>query len=87
MDRLEEREHASKHTTNIIRSDAELTEQFERFCNQEFNDTNADSKSTMSQENRRALNIMEDFIKLKNSHYEIDNLVKTLVYKIIKFKI
>ena len=46
------RKGTSKHTRNIIQSDTELTEQFEGFCNQEFNNT----KATLSQEDQRALN-------------------------------
>lgn len=65
------RKGTPKHTTNFIRSDTKLTEQFERFCNQEFNDTKTDTKATMSRKDRRALNIMEDSVQLKNNHYEI----------------
>lgn len=60
-----------KPTANFIRADANLHEEFERFCNQEFDDAKMDSNATLSQEDRRALRIMEDTIRLKDAHYQI----------------
>ncbi len=60
-----------QHTVNIIHTDTELNRQFEGFCNQEFNDSVYDSSTTMSQEDRRALKIMEETVRKNNGHYEI----------------
>ncbi len=59
------------YTANIIHTDTELNRQFEGFCNQEFNDSVYDSSTTMSQEDRRALKIMEETVRKNNGHYEI----------------
>ncbi|XP_028395694.1 uncharacterized protein LOC114519723 [Dendronephthya gigantea] len=49
----------------------ELTKQFEKFCNMEFNDSVYDPKTSLSQNDRKAMRIMEASVKLKNDHYEI----------------
>ena len=59
------------HTGNFIQANAELSRQFERFCNQEFNDSSYDSKTSMSQNDRKALEIMQGTATMKNGHYEI----------------
>ena len=58
-------------TTNWIHTRADLDFQFERFCEMEFNDSKSSVKKAMSQEDRRALKMMEDSVKLRDSHYEI----------------
>ena len=56
---------------NFIRSDHGLNQQFQKFCNMEFNDTFIDNKFEMSIEDARALEMMESSIQLKSGHYEI----------------
>ena len=46
-------------TSNLIDTTANLSKQFEDFCNLEFNDSSDEPKMSMSQNNQRALNIME----------------------------
>ena len=59
---------------NRIHSDAELkllNVQFEQFCNREFNDSRNDVDKAMSQEDKRALQMMEETAKLSDGHYEV----------------
>ena len=49
----------------------ELSEQFRNYCNMEFSDSVYGGKSSMSQEDKRALDIMNETAKLENGHYEI----------------
>ena len=65
------RTRGSRHTTNLINTDAELSAQFERYCNMEFNDSCYDANASMSQEDKRALEKMKASIQLVNGHYEI----------------
>ena len=58
-------------TTNLIKTDAELSVQFERFCNMEFNDSAYEPNVAMSQEDKRALEKMKSSIKLVDGHYQI----------------
>ena len=58
-------------TANFIDANANLSKQFEDYYNLEFNDSSYEPKMSMSQNDRRALEIMESTVKLSNSHYEI----------------
>ena len=58
-------------TANFVQGNKTLDEQFHEFCNLEFSDTFYDSKMSMSLNDRRALNLMEETVKLENGHYEI----------------
>ena len=58
-------------TSNLIDTTANLSKQFEDFCNLEFNDSSYEPKMSMSQNDQRALNIMESTVKISNGHYEI----------------
>ncbi|KAK3727377.1 hypothetical protein QZH41_006033 [Actinostola sp. cb2023] len=58
-------------TANHIRADAELSHQFERFCNFEFNDSEQDGQAAMSRNDEKALRAMEETVQLKASHYEM----------------
>ncbi|KAK3734086.1 hypothetical protein QZH41_000409 [Actinostola sp. cb2023] len=51
------------HSANRVYADVSLDEQFERYCKMEFNDTSSDVGKTMSQEDKRAIDIMEKFRK------------------------
>ena len=57
--------------SNIIATTANLSKQFEDFCNLNFNDSSYEPKMSMSQNDQRVLNIMEGTVKLSNGHYEI----------------
>ena len=56
---------------NFLRSDHGLNEQFQRFCNMEFNDSSFDTKVEMSVEDSRALDIMERSVQLRDGHYQV----------------
>lgn len=58
-------------TANFIQANKTLEQQFHEYCNLEFNDKMYESKISMLQNDCRALDIMEQTIKLENSHYEI----------------
>ncbi|XP_068675732.1 uncharacterized protein [Montipora foliosa] len=55
---------------NFAQVEKTLDQQFRDYCNLEFNDTVYETKM-MSQNDRRALDIMEKTVKLENGHYEI----------------
>ncbi|XP_022797621.1 uncharacterized protein LOC111335892 [Stylophora pistillata] len=56
---------------NFIRGDAELTEQFRSYCNMEFNDSVYSNNSSMSSNNKRALEIMSKTAFLREGPNEI----------------
>ena len=58
-------------TANFVHSNDALERQFYDYCNREFNDSNYEVEPSMSQNDKRALKIMEDSIKLENGHYVI----------------
>lgn len=58
-------------TANLVDANANLSKQFEDYCNLEFNDLSYEPKMSMSQNDRRALEIMESTVKLSNGDYEI----------------
>ena len=64
-------DNKSADTANFIKTDADLSHQFEIFCNLEFNDTQHDNKAAMSLNDRKALKIMDETVQLKQNHYEL----------------
>ena len=62
---------SSSRTTNRIQSSADLSTQFERFCEMEFNDSQFTVEKTLSQEDKRALHTMEQSVRLCDGHYEV----------------
>ncbi len=58
-------------TANFVQANQTLDQQFESYCNLEFNDFKYDAKPTMSQNDRKALGIMEESVTIQNCHYEI----------------
>lgn len=58
-------------TANFVQGNKTLDEQFHEFCNLEFRDTLYESKTSMSLNNRKALNIVEETILPENGHYEM----------------
>ena len=69
---LSQQDYKEIKTSNFIRSDEHLSDIFTKFCNLEFNDCIADKQTEMSQEDKKALNIMEKSVRLKDGHYEIE---------------
>ena len=58
-------------TANFVQANRTLDQQFESYCNLEFNDFKYDAKTTMSQDDRKALRIMEESVTIQNGRYEI----------------
>ena len=58
-------------TANFVQSTNTMERQFYDYCNCEFNDSNYEVEPSMSQNDKKALKIMEDSIKLVNGHYVI----------------
>ena len=56
---------------NFIQANQTLEQQFRSYCDLEFNDSKYDAKLTMSQDDRKALGIMEESATMRNGHYEI----------------
>ena len=54
------------HIVNFISAETRLNEQFERFCNLEFNDSSFSTKAAMSKNDKRALDVMEGSVRLNN---------------------
>ena len=66
------RDGKTSHTANFIKADEnDLSQQFERFCNQEFNDVSSYGKPSMSVEDKQALSVFEDSAQVKEGHYEV----------------
>ena len=64
----------SQWTSNLslrITADVELSKQFEKYCNMEFNNSYYDTKVTMFQEEKKASQKMKSSIQLKRGHYKI----------------
>ena len=59
------------HTANFIRADAELDDQFQKYCHMGFNDSVYSGKPSLSQNDKRALEIMQEAAVLQDSHYTI----------------
>lgn len=67
---LREMKNTPRCTSNLIRRNEHLSEQFERFCNLEFSDRDNDDLA-MSRDDLKALQIMEDSATIVDTHYEI----------------
>ena len=65
------RDHQKIPTANYMQAKPTLDQQFQDYCNREFNDYIKDSKAYMSPNDQKALDIMNDSVKLINGHYEI----------------
>ena len=60
-----------KASTNYIKADVQLSQQFKQFCDLEFNENEKDSDIAMSRNDVKALKIMEESIELNNNHYQL----------------
>lgn len=65
------REDGEIPTANFLHADNNIDQRFEQFCNMEFNDVTYESKMSMSQNDMKALRIMEQSARLIDGHYEI----------------
>ena len=60
-----------QYTANFIRADVELSKQFRSYCNMGFNDSAYGRKPSLSQNAKRALEIMQETAMLEDGHYTI----------------
>ena len=63
--------HTNAYTANFNKTDLQLNEQFKNYCNMEFNDSAYGEATSMTTNDKRALEIMSDLIELKDGHYQI----------------
>ena len=56
---------------NRIQSSADLSTQFEKFCEMEFIDSQFTVEKSLSQEDKRALHTTEQSVRLCDGHYEV----------------
>ena len=56
---------------NFVRADEVLSQQFHHFMNFEFSESISEAVSTMSRQDKQALNTYEDSARLVDGHYEI----------------
>ena len=66
-----DRKGNSCRTANFIKANDELSQQFARFCNQEFSDPAYNKDTGLCKEDLHAIGIMEQSVKLKAGHYEV----------------
>lgn len=59
------------HTANFIKADLQLKEQFESYCDMEFNDAAHDEARSMSANDKRAMELMINSIILEDGHYQL----------------
>ena len=58
-------------TSNFIKADMQLNEQFKEYCNREFTDSILNTNKLMSQDDIRAIQMMDNSIQFKDGHYEL----------------
>ena len=63
--------NANTRTANLIKADLRLNEQFQSYCDMEFNDSAYSEAKSMSANDKHAMRLMSDSIKLKNGHYQL----------------
>jgi len=62
---------SSSYSANVIRADTELSEQFRSYCNMEFNNSVFGGKPSLSQNDKHALEIMQETCLVQDGHYTI----------------
>ena len=68
------------NTVNFVSGDTTLSQQFHEYCNHEFQESLADMSTTMSKNDVKAMQIMDDTTQLDNGHYEMELPMKESVY-------
>ena len=63
--------HSDVHGVNFDHADEVLSQQFHHFMNFEFSESVSEAVSTMSRQDKQALNIYEDSDRLVDGHYQI----------------
>jgi hypothetical protein len=60
-----------RRTSNFIKSDVKLDQQFREFCNFEFNDRLVLTYKQMSQDDMKAVRLMDESVRFTDGHYEL----------------
>jgi hypothetical protein len=63
------RHTSERRSSNFITAD--LDEQFREYCNREFSDSLVDTNKMMSQDDMRAVQMMDDSVHFTDGHYEL----------------
>ena len=63
--------NANTRTANFIKADLRLNGQFQSYCDMEFNDSACTEAKSMSANDKHAMRLMSDSIKLENGHYQL----------------
>ena len=60
-----------RQTSNFAKLDGQLENQFREYCNHEFNDSSVLTEKQMSQDDMKAVRLMDQSIRLVDGHYEM----------------
>ena len=63
--------NANTRTANFIKADLRLNEQFQSYCDMEFNDSAYSEARLMSANEKHVMGLMSDSIKLENGQYQL----------------
>ena len=63
--------NTNTHTANLTKANLQLNEQFQSYCNMEFNDSAYSEARSMSANDKHAMELMRDSISLENGHYQL----------------
>ena len=63
--------NANTRTANFIKADQTLNEQFQSYCNMEFNDSAYSAGISMSANDKHALELMRGSINVEDGHYQL----------------
>lgn len=63
--------NTNTHTANLTKANLQLNEQFQSYCNMEFNDSSYGEARSMSANDKHAMELMRDSISLENGHYQL----------------
>ena len=63
--------NTNTRTANLIKADLRLHEQFQTYCDREFNDSAYSEARSMSANDKRAMELMKNSINLENGHYQL----------------
>ena len=63
--------NANTRTANFIKADLRLNDQFQSYCDMEFNDSACTEAKSMSANDKHAMRLMSNSIKLENGNYHL----------------
>ena len=63
--------NSNARSANFIKADLQLNEQFQSYCDMEFNDSAYSEARSMSANDRHAMELMRDSISLEKGHYQL----------------